>query len=267
MGQIRRNPMLAAGTAILAILTLSAVFVPLLSPVSYTEQNAELRNMGISASHWFGTDKFGRDIFVRVWYGTRISLGIGAGSMLICGGIGITAGSLSGYVGGAADLAVMRIADILDAVPSLLYVILITLTWGADAGSILLGISIPGWTGLARIVRGEVMRAASQEYCAMSRLAGAKGIWILCRHLLPNAAGPIIVSLTFLIPRAIFAEAFLSFVGVGISAPRASLGTLIRDAQSQMQVYPYQVLCPLLVLCLLIISLNLIGAGLQKVHI
>ncbi len=264
MGWFRLNPMLIMGFVCFVILVLFAFFVPLLSPWSYSGQNAQIQNMGISASHWFGTDKFGRDIFVRVWYGTRLSLQIGIGSMFVCGGMGILAGALAGYAGGVIDLLIMRTADIVDAVPSLLYVILITLVCGADAGSIMAGICISGWIALARIVRGEVIRLKVSEFCVASRLTGAKTARILFRHLLPNASGPIIVNLTFFIPKAIFTEAFLSFVGVGIAAPNASLGTLIQDARSQMRAYPYQMLCPILVLSLLILSFNMIGTGLEK---
>lgn len=260
----KKNYMFIIGMVLFCTLTLFAVAVPQLSSQSYSEQNAELRNLGTSAAHLFGTDKFGRDIFVRVWYGTGISLLIGAGSACICGIIGILAGAAAGFAGGIVDLLVMRIADIIDAIPSLLYVILLTLTFGANVRSILLGICISGWIELARIVRGEVMRLKGQEFCAASRLAGAGNARILFRHLLPNAAGPVIVNLTFFIPKAIFTEAFLSFVGVGISAPAASLGTLIQEARSQMRVYPSQMIYPILVLCLLILSLNLIGNGLER---
>lgn len=256
--------MLITGIVLLCVLTLFAVFVPLVSSNSYADQNAELRNLGTSAAHLFGTDKFGRDLFVRVWYGTRISLLIGAGSAGICGIFGIFAGAAAGYAGGAVDMILMRLADMIDAIPSLLYVIWITLTFGANAGSILLGICISGWIELARIVRGEVLRLKNREFCAASRLAGASGGRILFCHLLPNAAGPIIVNLTFFIPKAIFTEAFLSFVGVGISAPEASLGTLIQEARSQMRLYPSQMLYPILILCLLILSLHLIGNGLER---
>lgn len=260
----KKNYMFIVGMVLLCTLALLAVAVPLFSSQSYSDQNADLRNLGTAAAHLFGTDKFGRDIFVRVWYGTRISLLIGIGSVCICGILGILAGSAAGFAGGAVDMLVMRTADIIDAIPSLLYVILITLTFGANVGSILLGICISGWIELARIVRGEVLRLKAQEFCAASRLAGAGSARILFRHLLPNAAGPVIVNLTFFIPKAIFTEAFLSFVGVGISAPAASLGTLIQEARSQMRMYPSQMICPIVVLSLLILSLNLIGTGLER---
>lgn len=262
--QCQTNALLVIGAVLLLVLMALAVLVPIVSPYSHTGQNADLKNAVSSLAHPFGTDKFGRDIFVRVWYGTRISLTVGIGSAIICGVIGLLYGSAAGYSEGRADMLLMRLADIIDAIPSLLYVILIMLVMGANVGSILFGICISGWIDLARIVRGEVKRLKVRQFVTAARLAGAGMGRILRLHLLPNAAGPIIVNLTFMIPKAIFTEAFLSFVGVGISAPAASLGTLIQDARSQMQVYPSQMMYPILVLCILILSLNLIGAGLEK---
>ncbi|MBO1720130.1 ABC transporter permease [Extibacter sp. GGCC_0201] len=260
----RKNPMLASGMLLLAVMALLAILIPALSPYSATAQNAELRNAPSSFSHLFGTDKFGRDIFVRVFAGTRISISVGIGSALICGVAGILYGGAAGYAGGKADMLLMRAADVIDAIPSLLYVILIMLVMGASIGSMLLGICIGGWVGLARVVRGEVMRLKSEDFCTAARLIGAGRGRLLFIHLLPNAAGPIIVNVTLLIPKAMFTEAFLSFVGVGIMAPAASLGTLIQEARSQIQVAPSQMLYPILVLCILILSVNLTGAGLEK---
>ena len=186
--------------------------------------HADIRNQGISFSHPFGTDKFGRDLFVRVWCGVRISLCVGLASALLNGALGVLYGAASGYAGKTADNILMRIADIVASVPSLLYVILIMMVLGANEVSILVGLCISGWIETARIVRGEVMRIKEREFVLASRLAGAGPLRIFLTHLLPNAAGPIVVSLTFLVPQAIFTEAFLSFMGVGIPAPRASLG-------------------------------------------
>lgn len=255
---------LAAGCILLVILVLLAILVPTFSPYSYSAQDADAANLGFSVAHWFGTDKFGRDLFTRVWYGARLSLSIGLGSALICGIIGTLLGSAAGYFGGILDQLVMRTADVVDAIPSLLYVILITLVLGSNAGSILLGICICGWIETARIVRGEVLRQKASEYCQASRLLGASSGRIIRHHILPNLTGPLIVNMTFFIPKAIFTEAFLSFVGVGIAAPAASLGTLISDGRLQMRLYPQQLLCPVLVLCLLLVALNLIGTGLEE---
>ena len=259
-----RNKWVVTGSILLGVMILFAVFAPLLSEWSYMEQNAAAGNSLPSADHLFGTDKFGRDIFVRVWYGTRLSLEIGIVSALMSGMIGICYGGIAGYAGGKTDLILMRFVDILDSIPSLLYVILIMLVLGSGVRSVILGICVSGWTDTARIVRGEVLRLKKQEFCLAAKLSGAGFFHILVRHLLPNASGSIIVNLTFLIPKAIFTESFLSFIGVGIAAPAASLGTLIQDARNQMQIYPYQMLYPMLALCVLVLAVNLIGFGMEQ---
>lgn len=262
--RIRKNKYLLTGLYGCGILIGFAVLVPLLSSYSYSDQNASIQNMGSSFAHLFGTDKFGRDIFVRVFYGTRISLLVGVLSAGICGGFGILYGAFSGYQGGMADMICMRLADIIDAIPSLLYVILITLTVGANVTGIIIGICISGWIEIARIVRGEVLKIKHKEFCIAAKLAGGNSFYIICKHVLPNAAGAIIVNLTFFVPKSIFTEAFLSFMGVGIAAPIASLGSLIHEARSQMRIYPYQMIYPILVLCSLMICFQMLGMGLEK---
>ncbi len=258
------NQKLKIGLIMMLLLFLCAVFIPILSKQSYRMQDAASRNLSSSLTHLFGTDKFGRDIFVRVWYGLRISMFIGIASTGISAVIGIAIGIVSGYIGGTIDLICMRVADMVDSIPSLLYMILITLVLGANLQSVLLGICISGWTEFARIVRGETMRVKKLEYCSAARLLGWNSINVILRHILPNIRGTITVSMTFFAPKAIFMEAFLSFLGIGISAPTASLGTMIQDARSQMRLYPTQMLYPILVLCILILAWNLIGLGLEE---
>lgn len=264
--KVRDNKMVTAGCIMLCILTAFAIFVPALSGQSYSDQNSALCNLGSSPDHWFGTDKFGRDLFVRIWYGMRVSLLIGVGSTAICGAFGTLYGAVSGYVGGTADLILMRAADVIDSIPSLLYIILIRLAFGGNVGTVVLGICISGWAEPARLVRGEVLRLKQKPFCHASRLAGAGNGRILWKHILPNVAGVLIVNLTFLAPKAILTEAFLSFLGVGISAPAASLGTLIQEARSQMRVYPSQMVYPVLALCILTVSFHLIGTGLEEIQ-
>lgn len=260
---VRKNKMFLTGAVLLCILMAVSWIVPQLLPWSSTEMHADIRNMGMSKEHFFGTDKFGRDLFVRVCYGTRLSLFIGGASALLNGIFGILYGGIAGYAGRSVDMILMRLADILVSIPSLLYVILIMLIFGADERSILLGLCVSGWIDTARLVRGEVMRLKEREFCIASRLFGAGSFQVFFRHILPNAAGPVIVNLTYLIPQSIFTETFLSFVGIGIPAPAASLGTLIQASRSQMQVYPYQMFLPVFVLCVLILALNMMGAGLE----
>lgn len=258
------SKMAAAGCVILFVWMILAITVPLFWPWSYSEQNAQIQNQAISAVHWFGTDRFGRDLFARVWYGAGLSLVIGISSTLINGVIGVIYGAISGYAGKKLDMVLMRIADIISAIPSMLYVILITLVMGSGVASMILGLCVAGWIGMARIVRGEIVSLKKSEYAEAARMEGISPMRILVRHLLPNAAGPVIVNLIFLVPQAIFTEAFLSFLGVGLSAPAASLGTIIQEARSQMILYPYQMICPLVVLCVMILALNMVGTAIEE---
>ena len=255
--------MAAAGCIILGIWILLAAAVPLFWPWSYSEQNAQIRNQAASLLHWFGTDRFGRDLFARVWYGAGISLVIGITSALVNGLLGVLYGAAAGYAGKWADMILMRIADIISSIPSMLYVILITLVMGAGVQSIILGLCVSGWIDMARVVRGEIRRLKETDYAHAARMEGIGSIRILVRHLLPNAAGPILVNLIFLVPQAVFTEAFLSFLGVGIEAPAASLGTIIQEARSQMMLYPSQMVYPLVVLCVMILALNMIGTAVE----
>ena len=261
---ITGNRQAIAGCIILGVWILLSVLVPLFWPWSYSEQNAELQNQAMSLTHLFGTDKFGRDIFARVWYGAGISLLIGIVSALINGCVGALYGAVAGYAGKYVDMVMMRIADIIASIPSMLYVILITLVTGAGAGSIILGLCVAGWIDMSRIVRGEIMRLKETDFAAAARMEGLPPLRILWRHLLPNAAGPILVNLIFLIPQAIFTEAFLSFLGVGLAAPAASLGTIIQEARSQMLLYPNQMVCPLIVLCVMLLALNTVGTAIER---
>ena len=261
---IGNSRMALIGCTILGILIVLAVAVPLFGPWSYSEQNAEIRNQGASLLHWFGTDRFGRDLFTRVWYGAGISLAVGIISTLINGIIGVLYGAVSGYAGGRTDMALMRIADIIYAIPSMLYVILITLVMGAGVGSMILGLCVAGWISMARIARGEIIKLKETEYAYAARMEGISPLRILLKHLLPNAAGTIVVNMIFLVPQAIFTEAFLSFLGVGIAAPAASLGTIIQEARSQMMLYPYQMIFPLIVLCVMLLALNMAGTAVEQ---
>lgn len=255
--------MALAGVVILALWILLAAAVPAFWPWSYSDQNAQIRNQGISLMHLFGTDKFGRDLFARVWYGVRISLSIGTFSALLNGCIGVIYGAVSGYAGKYTDMLLMRAADIISAVPSMLYVILITLVFGAGVKSIVLGLCVAGWIDMSRIVRGEIIRLKETDYACAARMEGIRPLRILFRHLLPNTAGPIIVNMIFLVPQAIFTEAFLSFLGIGIAPPASSLGTIIQEARSQMILYPGQMVIPLSVLCIMILALNMAGTAVE----
>ena len=257
------NRLALAGLICLTAVILIALIGPALSPYPYDGMNAMDRNQGSSAAHWFGTDQMGRDIFTRVLYGTRVSLLIGFVSTAMNMVIGVLYCSIAGYVGGRTDMIMMRIVDVIYAVPAMIYMILLMLIFGSNIYSVMLGICINGWTNMARIVRAQVMSLKEQEFAVAAFVIGADSRRILLRHLLLNSMGPIIVTVTLMIPQAIFTEAFLSFIGIGISAPMASLGTLAQDARMLMNIYPMQMVWPVLVICIVIFSLNFIGEGLE----
>ena len=262
--EFTKNKRAVFGMIVLVIVVLMAILGPVFSPFSYEEQNIALRNAAPTAQHLFGTDKMGRDIFVRILYGARISLGVGIVAAIVNLILGTLYGGIAGYVGRKADMVMMRFVDIIYSVPSMLYIVLIMLWLGAGVSSIILGISITCWIGTARIVRSQVKSLREQEFTMAAFVLGASPKRILVKHLLVNAMGPIIVNITLMVPQAIFTEAWLSFIGVGISAPKASWGTLCDAASELIMVYPMQTIYPLVAICLTIISFNFVGEGLER---
>lgn len=261
--RFRRNKLALVGLVFICAMILAAIFVPIFSPYTYDGQDLTARNAGSSWQHPFGTDKFGRDILVRVMYGARISLSVGFAAAILNLIIGVTYGGICGYIGGKVDLVLMRIVDILYSVPTLLYVILIMLVFGSNIFSVLLAISISSWVGMARQVRAQVMSLKEQEFAQAAFVIGASRRHILFKHLVINCIGPIIVNTTLMVPSAIFTEAFLAFVGIGISIPMASWGTMANDARAQLMLYPMQMVWPVAAICLTMLSLHFIGDGLS----
>jgi len=261
--RFRSNRRALIGLCVLAFIVLLAVVGPMVSPYPYDGMGADI-NKGLSWKHWFGTDALGRDLFTRVLYGVRISLMIGFVTTFINMVLGVLYGGIAGFVGGKADMLLMRMVDVMYAIPSLLYIILLMLILGANVGSIMLGMCVSGWIGVARLMRSQVIALKEREFALAAYTQGASPARILCRHLLSNAMGPLVVSATLNIPQAIFMEAFLSFIGMGISAPQASLGTLAQSARMYMSVFPNQMICPIAMICLIIFALNFIGEGLDE---
>jgi len=214
-------------------------------------------------TYWFGTDAVGRDLFVRIIYGARVTIIIGFVASLVNLTIGVLYGGISGYLGGMTDNIMMRIVDILRSIPRLLYVILLMVVFGSGLLTVVIVIGLVDWLGMARIVRGQVLSIKNREYVLAARALGARPKRILMRHLIPNAMGPIIIETAMNIPHAIFTEAFLSFVGLGVSAPQASWGTLANNALSGFMSYPYEMFFPAMAISLTVLAFNFLGDGLR----
>ena len=263
-GRYKKNKLALAGLIFLVIMVALAIFVPILSPYGFESQDLTMKNALPTLAHPFGTDKLGRDIFVRVMYGGRISLAICFASAAINLVIGVLYGGISGYIGGKVDMIMMRIIDIIYAVPTLLYVILILMVFGNSIGSMLLAICLTSWIGMARQVRTQIMSIKEMEYSLAAVVIGASHKRILLKHLVVNALGPIIVSLTMMVPSAIFTESFLSFVGIGLDPSIPSWGKLANDCRGLFFTYPIQIVWVVLAICLTILSLNFIGDGIGE---
>jgi oligopeptide transport system permease protein len=227
----------------------------------YTEYTDKKMNKAFP----FGTDDLGRDILTRVMFGTRISLTIAFIATLVNLFIGIIYGSISGFEGGRTDELMMRIVDIINSIPLVLYVILIMVRFKDNDGltNIIIALSTVYWVSMARLVRGQMLSLKEQEFVLAARVIGVPKHKIIFRHLIPNAMGPIIVSMTMMIPSAVFTEAFLSFIGLGVSAPQASLGTLANNALSGLLTYPYQLFYPAMTIAIIMLAFNFLGDGLR----
>ena len=262
--RLKSNKVAIAALIALTLLILLAIFGPLLSKFDFRKNDMSLLDNPPSSLHWFGTDTLGRDLYVRVLFGTRISLAVGIVSALINFVIGVIYGGISGYYGGYIDNIMMRIVDVIYSIPIMLYVILLMVVLGGGSlANIFIALGISFWGGMARMVRGQVLTLKQQEFVLAAKALGANTNRLLYRHLIPNCMGPIIVTMTMSIPTAIFSEAFLSYVGLGVSAPMASLGVLCSDAVRTYRTYPFQLFFPAIFLCITMVTFNLFGDGLR----
>ncbi|AJY76761.1 ABC transporter permease [Paenibacillus beijingensis] len=258
-----RNKLAMAGLVIIIALALLAIFGPLLTTQSFAKQELLNGNQAPSANHWFGTDELGRDVFARILFGSRISLTVGVVAALIDFLIGVMYGGIAGYFGGRIDNIMMRFVDILYGIPYLLVVILLMVVMGPGLFTIIVALIATGWIGMARLVRGQVLQLKSSEYVMAARTLGASSWYIIRKHMLPNAIGVIIVQVTFSVPSAIFAEAFLSFLGLGIQPPLASWGTMANDAlPTILSGKWWRLFFPALFISLTMLAFNLLGDGL-----
>lgn len=268
--RLKKDKLAMVSLVVIVVIVAGAILVPMLSKYDYAANDLTSTYLKPSAEHWFGTDNLGRDLFVRNFYGARYSLIIAVLAAVINLCIGVIYGGVAGFFGGMIDNILMRIVDVLYSIPLTIYVILFMaiLSKPGQAGSglstIVLGLSITYWIGMARIVRGDVLQLKQQEFVLAAKSLGASNVRILVRHLIPNCIGSIMVTLTLLIPEAVFTEAFLSFIGLGIAAPRASLGTLANEAMVGIYTYPYQLIFPSVMICLIILCFNLFGDGLSQ---
>lgn len=261
--RLKKNKLAMAGLYTIGLIIAIALVGPWLSTISYSDQNLLAANQPPSAAHWFGTDSLGRDLFIRVLYGARISLSIGIVASLINLTIGVVYGGIAGLWGGRVDRIMMNVIDILYGIPMLLYVILLMVILKPGLTNIFIALGIAYWLGMARIVRGQILSLKEQEYVLAARTIGA-GQWrILFRHLIPNSMGPIIIAMTLAIPEAIFTEAFLSFIGLGVAAPMASWGVLASEGITSVRSYPFQLFFPALAISMTMLAFNFLGDGLR----
>lgn len=302
--RLLKNKVATVSLIVVVLITLSAIFVPMFWPYAYDQQLGITPGKPVDPSyanlspfefgsteearieagekifpHIFGTDSAGRDYFIRVIYGARISLTVGFFASIIVLIIGLLIGSISGYVGGKVDMFIMRIVDIIYSLPDMLMVILLSAMLGDPieklvAGTVLekIGSNIISlfvvfallyWVSMSRLIRGQILSLREQEYVLASKATGAKGSWVIRKHLIPNCISVVIISTALQIPSAIFTESYLSFLGLGVNAPMPSLGSLASDALNGMSSYPYRLVIPAIVISLIVLSLNLFGDGLR----
>jgi oligopeptide transport system permease protein len=244
--------------------------VPVLEHVSFLGFNGvdirgvdQYEKKSVEGYFWFGTDSLGRDIWTRAWEGTRISLYIAFLAAAIDFIVGVAYGGISAFYGGRVDNVMQRIVEILVGIPNLIVIILLILVLDPGILSITLALVMTGWIGMARIVRGQILKLKDQEFVLASRTLGAADSRLIWKHLIPNTLGPIIITTMFTVPSAIFFEAFLSFIGLGLQPPTASLGTLVNEGHQMMRIYPHQMALSSFIISAIMISFNLLGDGLR----
>lgn len=249
--------------SILGLLFMTAIIAPFLSSYTYYDTHLSLKNLPPSTQFWFGTDELGRDIFTRIWWGARISLFVGLIASMIDLIIGVFYGALAALFGGKIEEAMMRLADILYSIPYLLVVILLMVIIGPGILTIIIALTMTGWIGMARMVRSQILQLKQMDFVTAAIAMGASRKRILLKHLIPNSMGPIIITVTLTIPSAIFAEAFLSFLGLGVQAPIASWGTMANDGLSALRYYPWRLFFPAAFISLTMLCFNMVGDGLR----
>ncbi|MCL4787536.1 MAG: ABC transporter permease subunit [Verrucomicrobia bacterium] len=261
--RLRKNKLAVFGGVTLILVTLFCVVGPWLSPYTYEQQDFAQYAQPPSATHWFGTDKLGRDQLTRIMYGGRISLGVGICATLVSLTIGVMYGALAGFLGGKTDAAMMRIVDILYALPFTVFVILLMVAFGRNIVLLFVAIGAVEWLTMSRIVRGQVQSLRKQEFIEAALALGLSRRRIILRHMIPNVLGPVAVYTTLTIPAVMLLEAFLSFLGLGVQPPMSSWGTMIKDGAELMEEFPWLLMIPAAFFSLTLFSLNFLGDGLR----
>lgn len=261
--RLRKNKAAMTGLVFLSLIIVLCLLTPWLSPYGYEAQDLRLGATAPSAAHWLGTDTFGRDLLTRILYGGRMSLAVGFVATGVALIIGVTYGAIAGYAGGRVDNAMMRLVDILYALPFMIFIILLMVVFGRNLLLLFLAIGAVEWLTMARIVRGQIQTLRQQEFVEAAISLGLGPIAIVWRHLIPNALGPVIVYTTLTIPNVMLLEAFLSFLGLGVQPPASSWGLLISAGVETMEEYPWLLIYPGLALTLTLFALNFLGDGLR----
>src|SRR5437899_2848673 len=261
--RLRRNRLAVAGGAVIALLCFIAIFADFLAPLPYTKSNFGRLNEAPSRDYPLGTDQLGRDLLSRMIYGARVSMLVGLGAQVVVVLIGVPIGALSGYLGGRADLVLTRFVDVMYAFPRLLFVILVMSMLGAGLTNIFIAIGLTGWVGIARQTRAQVLAIKEKEFVDGARALGAGFGRLLTRHILPNALTPIVVAVTFGIPEAIFTEAALSFIGVGINPPTPSWGQMVGEGQQYIRSYWHLCVFPSIAIAVTMLSFTFFGDGVR----
>ncbi|MGB0444729.1 MAG: ABC transporter permease [Porticoccaceae bacterium] len=261
--KLRKNKLALVGFVILLFLIVVSLLTPWIAPYSYEEQNLMLGATAPSAAHWLGTDIFGRDMLTRIMYGGRVSLMVGFIATAVALIIGILWGSIAGFVGGRVDAVMMRIVDIMYALPFMIFIVLLMVVFGRNILLLFVAIGAVEWLTMARIVRSQVMTLRKQEFVEAAYSMGLSRWAIIRRHIIPNTLGPVIVYTTLTIPSVMLLEAFLSFLGLGIQPPQSSWGLLINYGVETMEEYPWLLIFPGITLSLTLFALNFLGDGLR----
>lgn len=261
--RLKQNRVAMASLLFILVLTAFAIVAPMMSSSTHSDVDFGVMNQGPSAEHWFGTDNLGRDLWCRVWMGARVSLFIALVAAVVQSTIGIIIGGVSGFFGGKIDLFLMRASDIIDSIPFLVYVILIMMIMGSGMAPIIIAFALTGWIRMARLVRGQALSLKESDYVMASKGLGGSNMRIIIKHMVPNMLGVIIVTLTMSIPTAIFTEAYLSYIGIGLQPPLTSWGQLANIGATVIKTYPYQMIIPAIFISLTMLSMQLFGDGLR----